>query len=283
MSTDDLRPNSSSGDCFDLFTVLFIIGFITRLVFRRLAICLLTRPLFGRLLVLLLLRLVFARLFICLMILLAFGRLVIRLHVCLAICLEFSCLQVRFPILPVFRCPDICPYTRLVLRCLTVCFPICALTRLVLRRLAMRPVIRLHPRLIFRCLPTRLVFRRVITQRVVRFMIHLAAFFRACFHMPSRLKRPLTYYTNHVIRICFHFCYSCGRKINSSCFLKIISPCQYLQRSELSLLFSPRGGRYVVAPCVCHGVGFAKPGKIIKNIFFKNKCFAYCFIITFVL
>jgi hypothetical protein len=182
------------------------------------------RPLRWSLLVLLLLRLVFTRLFIYLMVRLAFGRLGIRLHVRLAIRLEFGCLEILFAIRLIFGCADICPYTRFKRRRLAIRFPVRPLMRLVLRRLAMRSVIRLHPRFIFTCFPSRLMLRRVIAQRIFRLVVRLAALFRTSLYMPARLKRPFTYYTNHVIRICFHFYDSCGQKINSYYFLEIISP-----------------------------------------------------------
>ena len=108
-------------------------------------------------------------------------------------------------------------------------FPVRPLMRLVLRRLAMRPIIRLHPRLIFTCFPSRLMFRRMIAQRIVRLVVRLAALSRTSLYMPARLKRPFTYYTNHVIRIRFHFCYSCGQKIKSYYFSEVISSYECLQ------------------------------------------------------
>jgi hypothetical protein len=71
--------------------------------------------------------------------------------------------------------------------------------RLVLRRLAMRHIIRLHPRLIFACFPARLMFRRMIAQRIFRLVVRMAALSRTGLYMSTRLKRPFTYYTNHAI------------------------------------------------------------------------------------
>ena len=146
-----------------------------------------------------LLRLVFGSLLICLMICFAFRCLVIHLHVGLAIRLKFSRPEILFAIRLIFGCPYICPYTRFKCRCLAIRFPIRPLMRFILRRLAMPPIIRLHPRLIFARFPARLMFRRMIAHRIFRLIVRLAALFRTSLNMSARLKRSLTYYTNHPI------------------------------------------------------------------------------------